>query len=440
MAKNEIEIVVDADTKKAEKKLKGFGKALDAVGDIAKNAIGVALGVGLTKIPGLISGAIDSVGDLVDGAMDLEQAQLTFDALTESIGESSDAMMIDLREATRGMVADTELMEAANKLMAMGLADTSDEAADLTEMATQLGLAMGTDATTAMEDFALMLANESIPRLDTFGISSSTVRARILELIESGEALDRSEAFKMAVLEEGAKTMEILGDQSDTTKGQVAEFETGIDNIKNAIGTALMDAFGPLAEKLMVFITDHLPDIQEAIGTAGDAFAVWVDEQLPAVEQFLANDLGPALEDAIQWLGEDLPVAIDNFGQAWDDISGTLKTTADTIKTIVDFLETLEAFFESGWGSFGEDLRALLGIKPWKHAPSQQPDTSLEGYQDAGMGGRGQQQTSQEGYQDAGIGDRGPARDSYTVIVNRPQDEDDIIADFAMLQAISGAR
>ena len=44
---------------------------------------------------------------------------------------------------------------------------------------------MGNGATESMENFALMLANQSILRLDSFGISSGKVTARIEELMSA---------------------------------------------------------------------------------------------------------------------------------------------------------------------------------------------------------------------------------------------------------------
>ena len=67
------------------------------------------------------------------------------------------------------------------------------------EIASRLG-----DQTMAVSDrvsdFALMLANQSLPRLDNFGISSGKVRARIEELMSTVAGMTRETAFMQAVM------------------------------------------------------------------------------------------------------------------------------------------------------------------------------------------------------------------------------------------------
>jgi hypothetical protein len=89
------------------------------------------------------------------------------------------------------MVSDAELMKSANQFLVMGLADSTEEASKFAEMATQLGRAMGKEAVPAMADFAAMLANQSIPRLDTFGISSGNVRQSIEAQMKANSELTR---------------------------------------------------------------------------------------------------------------------------------------------------------------------------------------------------------------------------------------------------------
>ena len=130
--KKEIEGVGNSG-KTAEKGVKGFGSSLSSI-------IGTAA---------LVTGAVAAVGlairevyeDLKEGAQ-LEYAQTKFDNLAESIGTVSDALLIDLREATRGTVSDAELVAGAANFMALGLADTHEEVVRLTTVAGALGMNM----------------------------------------------------------------------------------------------------------------------------------------------------------------------------------------------------------------------------------------------------------------------------------------------------------
>ena len=108
-------------------------------------------------------------------------AEATFVQLSGGT-DAAAASLQAMRRATSGVVDDMTLMQGANKLLMMNLAGTGEEAARLTEIAVKLGSAMGNDAATSIADFAALLANQSIPRLDNFGISSDAVRRKLEEL------------------------------------------------------------------------------------------------------------------------------------------------------------------------------------------------------------------------------------------------------------------
>lgn len=288
MADPTINIVVKAVTGQAEKALGGMTGKLKGMGGLAKTA-GLALAGGIAAVGTAAVAAAGAITKFTVDAAALEGVRQTFDNLAQSIGTTSEALLIDLRGATRSMVADSDLMQAANKFMSMGLAGTQEEAARLAEMATQLGMAMGVDATTAMEDFALMLANQSIPRLDTFGISSGTVRERINELMAETEGLTREQAFMQAVMEQGTITMDKVGEQSENAGARMAMLRASIDNAKLAIGQAFLPVF----------------------------------EQLLGGLANLAQQWGPRVvawaEVAGAWLGENLPIAIDKLTRFWNE-------------------------------------------------------------------------------------------------------------------------
>ncbi|NIV36807.1 MAG: hypothetical protein GWN58_47440, partial [Anaerolineae bacterium] len=137
MADPTITIRVKGDTEDAEKKIGGLRGLISKLGENAPKALG-AIGLGAA---GLAAGAAAGIAKLATDAAKLEGVRNTFDSLTASIGTTSDSMLTTLRGATRGMVNDADLMQASNKFVAMGLAETEEEAAKLAEMATQLGMA-----------------------------------------------------------------------------------------------------------------------------------------------------------------------------------------------------------------------------------------------------------------------------------------------------------
>lgn len=326
----EVNILVKAKDE-ASRVLGGIGKSAGGLGNVL---------FGLGTVGGVaLAGITIAAGKLAVDAAQLEPVRITFDNLTASIGSTADAMLEKLRPATMGMLSDADLMRAANKLMAMGLADTEDKAADLAEMAVTLGSAMGVDATTSLENFTLMLANQSIPRLDTFGISSGKVRERIQELMDATEGLTREQAFMQAVMEQGGESMDKLGDVSGTMAVRLEAMQAKFSNIKDAVGLALM----PLLELFMNSVLDPLSKKIEA----------WAPKLTPVIEQFghLAQAIVDPDQDWVAFLNNEVWEALDNaFGpESADKIVDFVK---DTITSLGEFYDKFKQ----------EILPALLGF------------------------------------------------------------------------------
>jgi phage-related protein len=295
-------------------------KTRAALGGLTKTLGGVA-----TAATGLALGAVAGVGALAVGitklaldAAPIEQVSQTFDTLAESIGETADAMLDDLVNATRGMVNDADLMQSANQMMSMGLANTADEAAALADMATTLGMAMGSGPIDSMENFNAMLANQSIPRLDSFGISSGAVKARIEELTEGIDGLDRETAFMQAVMEQGTAAMERLGDTgAEGAAVSMAQLQATMANLKAALGTAFLPILNQVLGVLGDLASTYGPMVTEWAQMAGE----WLGEKLPiamaALTNFWYSSLQPALQNLAVWLGENIPVAIAALSTFW---------------------------------------------------------------------------------------------------------------------------
>jgi len=279
----------------ASKQLKGVDISLGGIME-------TALGFSLANIGGMVAGEFR---DMVSAGIELEQTRLVFDRLAESVDEDSEDMLASMKEASMGMVDEAGLMASASKLVSMGLADNSEEAAKLTKMAVTLGAAMGKGPTQAMEEFALMLANQSIPRLDTFGISAGKVRTRINELREANKSLTREQAFMTAVMEEGTTSLERVGDISDTTAAKTAKIGVAVKEAKDAVGKLLVEAMDPLAEKLLEYI-----EITERTAEEHRTLAETAYEVSDSAEEFIKSYV--ALEDAT-W---QAAYAQAGFGQA----------------------------------------------------------------------------------------------------------------------------
>jgi len=232
MAKVTLDIVLDS-----KGNVRSIQQAGTALGGLDKDAKKTTDSLDkLKKVAGLVGGAMAAIKaaqvavEFVKLGAKVEATEHRFQQFAGGADQAAEYLQA-FQDATYNTVDRMASMQGAAKLLQMGLVDNADEMARVAGIATQLG-----DQTMAagdrIADFAALLANQSIPRLDNFGISSGRVRTRIDELLKSGQALDREQAFKMAVMEEGAKSMAILGDTSDLTSNQIAELEAAFSEAK----------------------------------------------------------------------------------------------------------------------------------------------------------------------------------------------------------------
>lgn len=334
---------------KASGKLKGVAGSLGKVAAVAGGAVVAGLGaatVAATKL------AMDSAK--------IEGVRNTFKSLADTIDADVAESMNQLRDASRGMVSDFDLMQGSNKFVAMGLADSSEEAAKLTEIATQLGTAMGEDATISMENFALMMANQSIPRLDSFGISSGKVRERIKELMDANEGMTRETAFMQATMEEAEKTMEKVGKQGEGTGATVARLRAKIKNIKDTFGNALL----PILDKVL-----------NAVMPLVDAFGDWAEEVLPSLisraQEFMGGvDFASIFEKLSNWFATWGPVIWKYVKQIWDVFSEFAQgMAANIIPWILAQVDKIKVWFEENRPLIEAFVQKVIDI--WKKIAPQ---------------------------------------------------------------------
>lgn len=154
-----------------------------------------------------------------------------FDALAVSIGSTADALLGELKTATRGTISDANLMASATSIMSLGLADTSEETVRLASLVGKLGW--------DMNQVTLTMANQSTMRLDSLGLSVSDVTGRVDALKAAGYSADQ--AFKFAILEAGEEKVKLLGDSADTTAGKLKILETNAANFGDSFKMAFSE-------------------------------------------------------------------------------------------------------------------------------------------------------------------------------------------------------
>jgi len=304
------QIPIRATLDKLDKDLEGARKKISAslggVADKLKNVIaGVAIGAAVKKVA-------DGIGQMVQESAKVQAVERTFAKLAQTVGSDATNALNTLREATRGMVTDADLMQAGNKFLAMGLADSAEEAGELAEMATQLGMAMGSDATSSMENFALMLANQSVPRLDSFGISSAQARDRINELMATVPGMTRETAFMTAVMEQGAIAMEKVGEQSGGAVGAAARLSVAMGNLKNNVGRGFLDVFANVQGSLASIVTKLTPmltRVAQGLGAIANQAFQTLKMLVTRVAERMGIDFDQLADNSLSW-GENITIQL----------------------------------------------------------------------------------------------------------------------------------
>lgn len=267
-----------------------------------------------------------------------------------------------MKRATRGALSEQNAMSAANRLMQMGLATNATELENVTNMAVKLGTAMGRTATASIEEFALLLANQSIPRLDTFGISAGKVRARIAELMAATPGLSRETAFMTATFEEGEEAMARLGDTVDDDMLAFERLEATTDDLIATIGEGLAPSLADAAEagNLLLNWTNDIQSTmvqhaQQVLMTA-DSYEEYATEIQRAaggrIPIFLLSEaqwelarsadavneaMGPIDDKLMRFIrsAEDVDIVVEETSDSLLDLSTSARTVAGSFDEMV---------------------------------------------------------------------------------------------------------
>jgi len=230
-------------TADATKKTAGFG---DQLGKMYTGLQQAAIGYGVLKV----------ASEAIQWAREGAAIEATSERFAAFVGNSREAevWLRQLREATNYTISDFDAMAGVTRLLSMGLADTSAQAQELVRIALALG-DQTQSASDRINDFSLLLSNQSVARLDNFGISSGKVRERIKELQAATEGLTREQAFMQAVLEQGRVALDTVGDSADSNIGSWQRLDAAFRNSTNELKRLVAQGLSPAAEGLAALLS-----------------------------------------------------------------------------------------------------------------------------------------------------------------------------------------
>ena len=313
-------------------------RAVDQMSNPAKQAEGAlsslkkqvgALGVSLGAM-GVVGVAATTV-QMVKLGVEVHRAEQAVIGFTGSAKAAKEAIAA-VQAATGGAVSGMAAAQITSKLFAMGLAKTADEAAKLTDIAVTLGASMGKGPQEAFEEFTLLLANQSILRLDTFGISGSRVRTRITEMMAATKGLTREQAFLAAVMEESAGKMDALAAAGFEATSSIDVLNARLDDAKHSAATFLSDGLIPIIDGFMTMdkaLEEHGRALVALSPNYEEYIRLWGDQSLA----FKAFEI--KLNEA-DFAAAKLAERASGVQDGWEAAAGTIATVGEVLASIPD--------------------------------------------------------------------------------------------------------
>jgi hypothetical protein len=309
-------------------------------------------------------------GFMVKSAMESQSVRIAFENLASGAGQSADELLESLKGASKGTIAEYDLMLSANKAMVLGVASNSEEFSSLMEVARDRARAMGLTTTQAFNDIVTGIGRGSRMILDNLGIIVSLETANeeyAKSLGKTVEALtedEKKQALLNAVLEQGQSSLDKTSQNTMTASEMFEALKASIKDLSDGIGSNLLPVFSDMVVRIKDVVSNIVGWIKEHpelakqltlvagalgifLGVVGTALilipkikAAWISLQLV----FTASPWGAIIA------GIGLLIAAGILlWQNWDKVSAFLGKAWSNIKTVflqgVDYiLSTLEKF------------------------------------------------------------------------------------------------
>ncbi len=243
------------------------------------------------------------------------QAEAAEFRLTRFAGGAAEATeyLEALGRGTDGTVDRMTGMIQASRMLSTHMVQNTDEMEIAGAMVAKLGVQTWTTER-RMSSLTMLLANQSIRRLDDFGLSVEAVRKRQKELEEQG--LSTEQAFKTAVFDEAQVALATLGDTSELASTKLARIGAAWRNARDGLALyAAEQAKTVIPDEETAAWIESLPGAVREAGEAHKMAASHYTAYRTAMEQ------GIPLTRAARKAQNDLAMAAIWAGGAWGQYS-----------------------------------------------------------------------------------------------------------------------
>jgi len=278
MADDITKVVLDLDNSEFVSKLKeslglmdkfGSGENLKSLVETLTTAgeiLGVVAAAGL---------AVKAAVDFTTEAEKINQINNSFMALAKSVGLSGTELKEKLLTATKGLIDDTDLLEAANKAIIM-MGDNANRIPEIMELARKATVVFGGSITENFNNLSMALQNGNTRMLRHYGLVVDSTKAQ--------DAYAKSLGVSRDYLDDAGKRLAVMN----------AALEAGEEKFKNIDENSLQATNG------LKRISNAMHDIGEV------ALHVWDVVFGPAVKagiNALADIFGKIATQAKSWFG-----------------------------------------------------------------------------------------------------------------------------------------
>lgn len=338
-SKTRIELIVEAEVKKAIDNLNKTEKEIDDLAKSGEKAGGLFGGMGK-----VLAGAFSVAALLQIGRTAFDLAKLGAEA--EDVGRAfqripqSTELLVDLRQGVQATVPDLELMRGA--IQGIDLGATNEQLKTFAEFARLESVRKGVDTLTIFQNILGGVFRGSTELLDNFGLSLGQVNAKIEELARASgtsaeklSAVERRALLAEAVMGLMRDRMSEVGEVTTTASERIRANAAEWENLKVRVGRFLSEtgegltgAFGSIISVANDFI-DIIEDENQKINQQRYEFNGLINELIRYNEKArLSTDETERRKEIIRILNAEYPDYIKNINLE--------KTKNTELKTILE--------------------------------------------------------------------------------------------------------
>ena len=243
-SKNVIEILINA-TDNASKKFEDISKNTKKLSDSFKD---------VRKYSWIATTALVWLWTvMVNQAADIEPVKNAFESLSESVWESSETMLKELKKSSKWAVSEYNLMLSANRALKLWVTKNTEDMTDLMKIARLYGQQMWQDVTQSFNDIVTWLWRWSPMILDNLWIIIDSEKAyedyaaSIWKAKWELTKQEKTQALVNATLVEWRKALEEFWEPAQTMSERFAELKNTFSDTAARIWEALL----PVVQKLL---------------------------------------------------------------------------------------------------------------------------------------------------------------------------------------------